>query len=541
MHSPLADSNPVPSLSAVVRSAEVVLSGPAPRPDRARSAPRSAQARGASPPRLSGAWVIALLALFAAIWLPHLAQSSLVPPTDNIEQLTWVRSLEWGYYKHPPLPTWVLWLPVQLVGLSGGVTYVLGATFVLVAMGLFWRFLSALRGSVHATVALLAALCITYYNGRLYYYNHEVVLIPFAVASAFLTWKAFVSRQRRWWLWLGVCLGVGGLAKYHIAVMAMAVAVFWTWQRGWRDVDHRRGIALAAIVSLAVMAPHLYWLWTHDLGPIRYAMESSLGIDLHGMRRLGVCVRWLFDQLLNRALPAWLLLLSVLWLAGRGCANVPATSRAPLPGDAGMGRRLLLCFGLTPLVFTLVLGLTVGADLQLHWGAPFLLLAVPAFMELGPWKEVWPRVSLKSALVSFCLIQLVLLAWGQMISPKGELRLQRHHWRNFDAKALADAVAPAARAQLGGPVRVIAGPPAEAGALALQLGERPLVLIDGRFDISPWVKKALVDECGVLELSKAASPPGYRPVGEKFPGLYWRTVVPRSPSIDCTWRAHAAN
>jgi len=525
----------------VVRSVEAVLSGPVPRPDHARPASRSAESRGTSPPRPSGAWVIALLAVFAAIWLPHLAQSSLVPPTDNIEQLTWVRSLEWGYYKHPPLPTWVLWLPVQLMGLSGGVTYALGAVFVLAAMGMLWRFLAALRGTVYATAALLAALCITYYNGRLYYYNHEVVLIPFAVASAVLTWKAFVSRQRRWWLWLGVCLGVGGLAKYHIVVMALAVAVFWVWQRGWRDADHRRGLALAATVSLAVMAPHLYWLWPHDLGPIRYAMDSSLGLDLHGMRRLGVCLRWLFDQLLNRALPAWLLLLSVLWLAVRARTDVQVPSRAPLPDDAGMSRRLLLCFGLTPLVFTLVLGLAVGADLQLHWGAPFLLLAVPAFMELGPWKEVWPRASLKSALKSFFLIQLVLLAWGQMISANGEFRLQRHHWRNFDAKALADAVAPAARAQLGGPVRVIAGPPAEAGALALQLGERPLVLIDGRFDISPWVKKELVDDCGVLELSKAASHPGYRPVGEKFPGLYWRTVVPRSPSIYCTRRAHAAN
>jgi len=525
----------------VVRSAEAVLSGPVPRPDRARPASPSAESRGTSPPRPSGAWVIALLAVFAAIWLPHLAQSSLVPPTDNIEQLTWVRSLEWGYYKHPPLPTWVLWLPVQLMGLSGGVTYALGATFVLAAMGMLWRFLAALRGTVYATVALLAALCITYYNGRLYYYNHEVVLIPFAVASAVLTWKAFVSRQRRWWLGLGVCLGVGGLAKYHIVVMALAVAVFWVWQRGWRDADHRRGLALAATVSLAVMAPHLYWLWTHDLGPIRYAMESSLGLDLHGMRRLGVCLRWLFDQLLNRALPAWLLLLSVLWLAVRARTDVQVPSRAPLPDDAGMSRRLLLCFGLTPLVFTLVLGLAVGADLQLHWGAPFLLLAVPAFMELGPWKEAWPRASLKSALKSFFLIQLVLLAWGQMISANGEFRLQRHHWRNFDAKALADAVAPAARAQLGGPVRVIAGPPAEAGALAMQLGERPLVLIDGRFDISPWVKKELVDDCGVLELSKTASHPGYHPVGKKFPGLYWRTVVPRSPSIYCMRRANAAN
>ena len=48
--------------------------------------------------------------VFAALWLSLLGFSSFAPPIDNIEQLTWVRSLEWGYYKHPPLPTWLLWL-----------------------------------------------------------------------------------------------------------------------------------------------------------------------------------------------------------------------------------------------------------------------------------------------------------------------------------------------------------------------------------------------------------------------------------------------
>ncbi|MBC7716569.1 MAG: glycosyl transferase, partial [Pseudorhodobacter sp.] len=48
---------------------------------------------------------------------------SLSPPVDNIEQLTWVRSLQWGYYKHPPLPTWLLWLTVQGFGLTERAAY----------------------------------------------------------------------------------------------------------------------------------------------------------------------------------------------------------------------------------------------------------------------------------------------------------------------------------------------------------------------------------------------------------------------------------
>ena len=67
------------------------------------------------------------LTLFAAVWLSVLAFTSLSPPADNIEQLTWVRSLEWGYYKHPPLPTWLLWLPVKVFGLSAWASYGVGA------------------------------------------------------------------------------------------------------------------------------------------------------------------------------------------------------------------------------------------------------------------------------------------------------------------------------------------------------------------------------------------------------------------------------
>ena len=66
--------------------------------------------------------------LFVLVWLLHLNSTSLVPPVDDLEQLTWVRSLEWGYYKHPPLPTWLLWLPVRAFGWSAWAVYVVGAS-----------------------------------------------------------------------------------------------------------------------------------------------------------------------------------------------------------------------------------------------------------------------------------------------------------------------------------------------------------------------------------------------------------------------------
>jgi len=469
------------------------------------------------------------LLLFAAVWLAHLSYTALSPPTDNIEQLTWVHSLEWGYYKHPPLPTWLFWLPAQLFGVHAWTSYVTGAAFTLASMGLFWQLLSQLRGRRYATLALLAVLCISYYNGRLYYYNHNIVLMLCATASASLCWKACSTRRLRWWAALGVALGLGALAKYQIAVTMTSALVFWLQQRGWRDPLQRRGLLLAALIALLVFAPHLQWLPTHDFGPIEYAMESSLGVHLDTAARWEDAVHWLIDQLLNRALPAWLLLATGLYgmrrSAERKLRSGPA---AILPRQTDAGRALLLSWGLVPLAFMPLVGIATGADLQLQWGTPFLLFAVPAAMELFGSRFVWSRVPLRPVVKAFGVLQALLLLLSHLTSPRGPEALRDHHWRGFDSDALTRAVeGPARRALSGGAICVVSGPAAPAGALALGLTDRPLVLIDGRYDHSPWVDSERVKTCGVLELQQGHPLTGGQPVGLAFPDLSWRVVPPQ--------------
>jgi 4-amino-4-deoxy-L-arabinose transferase-like glycosyltransferase len=487
------------------------------------------------------------LLVFALLWLAQLSDTSLVAPFDNIEQLTWARGLAWGYYKHPPLPTWLIAGPVALWGPAAWESYLLGAAMTLSALALMWQLLARLRGVTHAHVALLAALCITYYNGRLNYYNHNIVLLLASSACASLCWQAVTTRRRRWWLALGLALGLGALAKYQIAVTGLCVLAFALQQGALRDRDHQRGLLLAGGAALLVFSPHLLWLVEHDFSPVHYALSTSLGVGLSLPQRALDTTQWLLDQVLNRASVAWLLLAWLAWQAGRAQPGAPSgLSKAPEqhrpPADAA--RALLLIWGGLPLLFMPAVGLLLGADLQLQWGTAFLLFAVPAAMELTAGAR-WHQTPLRRALPAFVLLQALLLLVKYMSSPIGPARWRDHHWRSFDALRLASQIEGPARRLLGGRITVVVGPANEAGALAL--ADHPLVLIDHRFDESSWVDPALVARCGALQLGPLSQLPHATPLAAPLPGWGWQILPPQAGAPACDsedeakWNAHLAS
>ena len=271
------------------------------------------------------------LIAFAALWSALLAATSLTPPTDSIEQWTWSHALAWGYYKHPPLPAWLLWLANRVFGASLATVTLLGAATTVAAFGLFWRLLWRLRGPAPATVALLAALCITFYNGRLNYYNHNIVLLLASTACAFALERALATRRLAWWLGVGSCLGLGALTKYQVAVtVACVIAMLWH-ERAWRDPAHRRGMFAAALLAVLLFAPHAVWLVAQRDGPIQYAIDSSLGVRLALGPRTALSLHFLIDGIFNRALPALLVLAAVAFAQRRSARGADATAVARRP------------------------------------------------------------------------------------------------------------------------------------------------------------------------------------------------------------------
>jgi hypothetical protein len=132
------------------------------------------------------------------------------------------------------------------------------------------------------------------------------------------------------------------------------------------------------------------------------------------------------------------------------------------------------------------------------------------------------RVRPTDALRAFIVVQALLLAWNWATSSHGIKALRHRHMAAFPSRAIAQEVGSRARSVLGGTKRYIAGPAVLASQIALQLDERPRVLLDGRTDISPWVSKARVDRDGVLWIGvQGEAPPAGLQVQALSHGLWW--------------------
>ncbi len=472
------------------------------------------------------------MAVWAIAWITLLSALTWSPPTDSVEQLTWVRSVEWGYYKHPPLPTILIWPLVRVFGIHEWVVGAAGALVISAALLISWRLVRELAGRHFAALAMLGSLCITYYSTRTNFYNHNTVLLPFVAAAAWFCWRAFADRSQGAWLALGLMLGLGALAKYQVALAGVSVIAFWLVKRGWRDMLHVRGLLSAGFVAALVFAPHLWWLVAHDFLPFQYASRTSLGAALPCVQRAAHALHWLADQC-NRASPALLLAAGLLWKTRRAAVVPPGVlSAREVPAVHPDARLFLFAWGLLPLLTIVLIGLATGADLQFQWGTAFMSFTCAALMLFVP-AERWQRIAWRHALAGFVVVQLLLVAMAWATSPVSGLGLSKSRSADFRSANLAARIGPQARIALDGPIRVITGPARIASALSLRLSERPLVLLEGDLVASPWVSPAQIERYGVLWVGDdhLAPPPGLN-VHWETEQLWWAVQQPAEGRVD---------
>jgi len=452
----------------------------------ARYSPSTAWRRVAASP-----WTPALLCALAQVLLWSTAFSLYkAPGIDSAEQFVWAFSLENGYWKHPPLPSWILHALIRLFGPSVSLSFVATQACVGIALLLGWRLGCAFMSARRSLVAMLLTSLVAYHNVGTDCFNHNTALLPFQAAMVLVFFRAM--REGRWhsWAFAGLLAGLAMLVKYVVLLPIAGLLLALLLDRTLPRARQALGLALAAAVFALVLLPHALWLQQTDFLPFRYARAlTDAGPGAHGSVR--TVVDFVLVQLL-RVLP---LLVGLWFVVARRRGEPVAALPAPLPPrDA----RFLWIAGLSPLALTLAIGLLTGTPLQSRWGANAFLLS--GWLALAAIPRPDTPAMLRRCLGFAALAHLVLCLGLTLTKTVLADHLHVRTRANFPGALLAARAQSTWHQHSPAPLRIVVSD-IWLGGNVVAHSPRPLaVLIDGHHLKSPWVNAEAVSDCGALVL-----------------------------------------
>ena len=439
---------------------------------------------------LNGA-VLLFLAGMVALWTILCAISHKAPDLDGMEELVWASSFEFGYTKHPPLPSWLLYAltsifgkPIWLVFFAGQLVSALGLWFV-------WRLGCEFTSPRRALIATLMVSTTLYFSLRGTIYNHNTAQLWSIAACTWLFYRALRHGRTSSWLWLGAVAGLSMMTKYSAVVQFGIFFIFIVVQGHWRDAKVQRGIVQALIVFLVVISPHIYWLIDNQFAPFAY-LDRSLETESYA-EVLKSIFDFSVDQLarISPMLVVWLGL--YIWHRRRPVAERGQTYASEL---SKWDRSFLLWVGLGPFIGTVLISAVSGSPLTASWGTTFFILyGYFAFW----WLSGSVQATLRRTAILVIAIQ-VLMAVGYAVA-RGPLA----HYSGRTARSTFPGPEIALRMQQvwdkhvpGQTLKVVASDTWFGGNIAVNLEPTAEVFINASYAESPWLSPDSALDCGVL-------------------------------------------
>jgi dolichol-phosphate mannosyltransferase len=271
------------------------------------------------------------------------------------------RHLSYGYLDHPPMVAWLIRVGTAVFGQNEfGVRA--GALLCGAITSVFaYKLTRNLFGTAAALGALLLAQALPFFFLSGLLMTPDAPLVAAWAASLYFLERALISHRSRAWWFAGICLGLGMISKYTIALLGVVAAAFMMWDPQSRRWWSRPEPYVGALLALAIFSPVIIWNAQHEWAS--FAFQTS--------RRLAETPQFALHKLIGSILvlitPTGLLAVIAALLIRY------AVDRTP---DAARRRRLLNLAILVPVsVFALF---SLRHEVKLDWtGAPWTA-ALPA-------------------------------------------------------------------------------------------------------------------------------------------------------------------
>ena len=213
----------------------------------------------------------------------------------------YARELSWGYFDHPPMVAFMIWLGGHLFDGELGVRFV---STILSAAGLFvlWDSIDHPSKKDYVPHFFLLVFSMTLLNVYGFFALPDTPLL-FFLAVFLWTYKKYLAQPGlKWAVCLGLVMALLMYSKYHAALIIIFVLL--SNLRLIRD----KFAWLAVLVALLFYSPHLIWLYEHDFVTIKYHIferpnrayefgDFTLGFFLNLVVLFGLTFPWVYRSL----------------------------------------------------------------------------------------------------------------------------------------------------------------------------------------------------------------------------------------------------
>jgi 4-amino-4-deoxy-L-arabinose transferase-like glycosyltransferase len=313
-----------------------------------------------------------LFALFLAYFLLQVLIRTFLSSSvdlDESEQVMLTQKFNWGYGTDPPLYTWIQMGFFAVFG-KGVFALALWKNLVLLATyGFVYASTRVLTRSHQCGAA--AALSLLFMPHMVWEaqrdLTHTILACACAGGTLFTFLRAHKTKATRWYLALGLCVGMGLLSKFNFGIWAVGLVLAALSLREFRAAVLTPRMLLAVAVGLLLIVPTGLWGVTHrDM-----VLHTSAKLQVQGSETwLGAVGLGVWHILL--AILAFIGPLSLVYLLLFGKAPKSAAAPSVPPAGAKLVARAFL-FILTLLVLLVVCFRATG--FRERWFQPFLICA----------------------------------------------------------------------------------------------------------------------------------------------------------------------
>lgn len=271
------------------------------------------------------------------------------------------RHLDIGYLDHPPMVAWLIRVATAVFGQTE-----FGVRAAALLCGAITSiFVYKLTRNLFGVAAALAALLLV--QALPFFFLSGLLMTPDAplaaawAASLYFLERALIGNQSRAWWFAGICLGLGMISKYSIALLGPVAGAFMAWDPQARRWWARSAPYVGALLALVIFSPVIIWNAQHEWAS--FAFQTS--------RRLADTPQFALHKLIGSIIvlitPTGLLAVIAATLVRHAADETP---------DAARRRRLFNLAIFIPLsVFALF---SLRHEVKLDWtGAPWAA-ALPA-------------------------------------------------------------------------------------------------------------------------------------------------------------------